>query len=58
MKKQSIKGIIIFILLIFGMAYIPYIPLLIFHIDIDSLTEGTKTIYSAACDIFFIFWVS
>ena len=55
MKKDSkILPIIMFVLLLLGMAFIPYIPLKIFNIDLKSLSESVKIWYNFFCDILFM----
>ena len=51
---KRVKPIIIFILLLLGMAYIPYIPLIIFKINIDNLSDGIKVLYNFMCNIVFM----
>ena len=54
LKNNKVKSIIIFILLLLGMAFIPYIPLMILNIKIDGLSQGVKIWYNFFCDIVFI----
>lgn len=55
MKKNSkIVPLLIFILLLFGMAIFPYIPLAILRININDLSQTTKVIYNFFCDIIFM----
>ena len=55
MKKNSkIVPLLIFILLLFGMAIFPYIPLTILRININDLSQTTKVIYNFFCDIIFM----
>ena len=54
LKNNKVKSIIIFILLLLGMAFIPYIPLMILNIKIDSLSQSVKIWYNFFCDIVFI----
>ena len=54
LKNNKVKPIIIFILLLLGMAFIPYIPLMILNIKIDSLSQSVKIWYNFFCDIVFI----
>ena len=52
MKK--IKPIIIFIVLLLGMTFFSYIPMTIFQIDINEMSEQMKISYMFACDLGFI----
>ena len=51
MFKKKIGPIIIFCLLLCGMAVFPYIPLTIFRFDLDSFSDKLKIIYNLLCDI-------
>ena len=52
MKK--IKPLLIFILLLLGMSYFPYIPMKIFNLDYENFTQSMKIIYMVVCDIGFM----
>ena len=54
MFKKKILPILIFCILLLGMALFPYIPLYIFDIDIDTFSEKMKVLYNLACDIGFM----
>ena len=54
MYKNKITPVIVFILLLLGMAVFPYIPLIIFRIDIDNFSNGMKILYEFICDIGFM----
>lgn len=49
--KRRILPIIIFILLVVGMAFFPYIPINLFKIQYDTFNMTLKTIYMFLCDI-------
>lgn len=48
---NKVKKIILFVILFIGMIVFPYIPLELFHINLDNLTQNMKILYSFACDI-------
>ena len=54
MTQKRIKPILIFILLFIGMALFSYIPMLLFKIDLDSLSEKMRILYQLSCDIGFM----
>lgn len=54
MFKKKILPIIIFILLLFGMAYFPYLPMKLFNIQYDSFNVMMKALYMVFCDIGFM----
>ena len=54
MLKKKILPIIIFILLIVGMAYLPYIPLELFNIPYNKFSLITKIIYMLAFDVIYM----
>ena len=45
------KKILLFFILFIGMIIFPYIPLELFHINLDNLSQKMKILYSLACDI-------
>lgn len=51
MFKKKILPIIIFVLLLFGMVYFPYIPMKLFKINYDSFNMTMKVLYTLFCDI-------
>ena len=51
MFKKKILPIIIFILLLTGLAYFPYIPLKLFNIDINRFSKSMTILYNFLCDI-------
>lgn len=51
MFKKSIKPFLLFLLLLGGMAYFPYIPMWLFHIPYDKFSLTLKTLYMFFCDI-------
>ncbi len=53
MKK--ITPLIIFLLLLLGMAAFPYIPIYLFNIKLDNLSQNMKVLFNFACDIAFMF---
>lgn len=53
-KNNKILPIVVFILLLFGMAYMPYIPIKILKINLDNLSQNVKIIYNFFCDIIFM----
>lgn len=53
-KNNKILPIIVFILLLFGMVVMPYIPLKILKINIDNLSQNVKIWYNFFCDIVFM----
>lgn len=55
MFKKKILPIIIFMLLLLGMAFFPYIPLKIFNIQYDKFSMTMKAIYTFLCDLGYIF---
>ena len=54
LKNNKIYPIIIFILLIFAMAYIPYIPVKLFKLDISSFSKSELVLYNFICDFIFM----
>lgn len=54
MFKKKILPIIIFIILLLGMAIFPYIPMELFNIDYNSFNTTMKAIYMMFCDIGFM----
>ena len=46
MFKKKILPIIIFILLLTGLAYFPYIPLKLFNIDINRFSKSMTILYN------------
>lgn len=54
MFKKRILPIIIFILLLCGMAYFPYLPIELFNIPYDSFSMTMKALYMTFCDIGFM----
>lgn len=53
-KKNVLKNIFLFLILLFGMAIFPSIPLKIFNIPYDKFSITMKVIYNFFCDIGFI----
>ncbi len=51
MKKTNIIPIIVFIILLLGMALFPYIPAYIFKIDLNTLPDNMKIAYQISCCI-------
>jgi len=54
MFKKKILPIVIFMLLLIGMAYFPYLPMLflkLFNVDYDGFSMTMKAIYMFLCDI-------
>lgn len=51
MFKKKILPIIIFILLLFGMAYFPYIPMKLFNIQYENFSMTMKVLYMFFCDV-------
>ena len=51
MFKKKILPIIIFILLLMGMAYFPYIPMTLFNIQYDKLSTTMRILYTFFCDV-------
>lgn len=51
MFKKKILPIIIFILLLIGMAYFPYIPMELFNIQYETFSTTMKIIYTLLCDL-------
>lgn len=54
MFKKKILPIIIFILLLSGMALFPYIPMYLFKIPYENFNTTIKAIYLTLCDIGFM----
>lgn len=52
--SKRTKAVFIFLFLFFLMALLPYIPLWILRINIDSLSQGVKIWYNFFCDIMMI----
>ena len=55
MLKKKIWSIVLFILLLIGMSYFPYLPIKIFNLDSGNFTKNMMTIYTLCCDIGFMF---
>lgn len=55
MFKKKILPIIMFMSLLLGMAFFPYIPLKIFNIQYDKFSMTMKAIYTFLCDLGYIF---
>lgn len=51
MFKKKIVPVIVFLLLLFGMAYFPYIPMELFNIDYKHFSMTMQVIYMLLCDI-------
>ena len=51
MKNDKIKALLTFLFLFIGMVIFPYIPLELFHINLDNLTDSMKILYQFSCDI-------
>lgn len=51
MFKKKISKTIIFILLLIGLSYFPYIPLQLFNIDINKFSNDMTILYNFLCDI-------
>lgn len=51
MFKKRIWPIIMFFLLLGGMAYFPYIPMKLFNIPYDSFNQTMKVLYMFFCDL-------
>lgn len=51
MFKKKILPILMFCLLLAGMAYFPYIPMTLFKFDIDTFSQIMKVFYNFVCDI-------
>ena len=51
MNSKKRYPIFIFILLFIGMFLFPYIPLELFHINLDNLNDKMKIMYQLSCDI-------
>lgn len=51
MFKKKIVPILIFVGLLLGMAYFPYIPLELFNIDFDKFNMTMKIIYNFICNV-------
>lgn len=54
MDKNKITPIIVFILLLIGMSIFPYIPLQLFHINLNNLSSKMKILYEFFCNIGFM----
>ena len=54
MFKKKILPIIIFLILLLGMAYFPYIPMELFNINYDNFNMTMKSLYMFFCDIGYI----
>lgn len=53
-KKNKFLPVVVFILLLLGMALLPYIPLMILRINIDDLSQNVKIWYNFFCDLIFM----
>lgn len=51
MFKKKILPVIVFMLLLIGMAFFPYIPMKLFNIDYDNFNMVMKVLYMFFCDI-------
>lgn len=51
MNNNKFRAIFIFILLFVGMVIFPYIPIELFHINLDNLSEKMKIMYQLSCDV-------
>ena len=49
MKK--VYPILIFLILLIGMIIFPYLPMELFHFNINNLSPGMKILYSFVCDL-------
>ncbi len=57
MTKEFLRKIwptILFILLLLGMAYFPYIPIEIFNINYENFSQGIKVLYTFCTDLGFM----
>ena len=52
--KKKIFPIIMFMLLLLGMAGFSYIPIALFGINVDKFSLTTLTLYMFACDVCFM----
>ncbi len=52
MKK--VNPILIFLILLLGMIIFPYIPVELFHFNLNNLSQSMKILYSFVCDIGFM----
>ena len=52
--KERVFPIVLFCLLLFGMAYFPSLPIKLFNINYDNFTEVMKILYNFIFDICFI----
>lgn len=48
---NKIKKILVFFILFIGMVLFPYIPIELFHINLNNLSQNIKIIYSFVCDL-------
>lgn len=51
MFKKKILPLLVFLLLLCGMAYFPYLPMLLFRIPYDNFSMSLKLLYMFFCDI-------
>lgn len=51
---KKIKPLLVFILLLLGMYYFPYIPMEIFSLDYQNFSQNMKIFYMLACDLGFM----
>ena len=54
MFKKKMLSFMMFFILVFGMAYFPYLPMGLFKIPYDSFNITMKTIYMFLCDVGYI----
>ena len=54
MNNNRIREVLIFIILFLGMALFQYIPLSIFNININNMSDKMKILYQFACDLGFM----
>ena len=53
-KKAILKGILVFFLFFYG-AYIQYIPIMIFHLDVKNLSDTMRVLLSSFSSIVLVF---
>ena len=54
MNRKLISNITIFVLLFLGSILFPYIPIELFHLNLNNLPDNLKILYQFSCDIGFM----
>ncbi len=54
MNKNVKTNILLFFILILGMSLFSYLPILVFHLNVDAFSQTLKVLYQLSCDIGFM----